>query len=89
MPPKHPTHQIYFPITVPLAPCDRSYGDDVYGWLDGGGGGGGSHDDYRRLGSGDGAHVAGRRRVPQQRHNRLHRKFGLKLLGRLRDVLSG
>ena len=28
MPPKHPTHQIYFPITVPRAPCDRSYGDN-------------------------------------------------------------
>ena len=49
MPPKHPTHQIYVPITVPRAPCDRSYGDDVYGWLDGGGGGGGGSLDGVRV----------------------------------------
>ena len=50
-PPRHPT-QIYFPITVPLTPCDRSYGDDDDGWLDGGGGGGGGSLDGARMAQG-------------------------------------
>ena len=45
--PSTPLIRSTFPITVPRAPCDRSYGDDVYGWLDGGGGGGGSLDGAR------------------------------------------
>ena len=44
--PSTPLIRSIFP-SPSLAPRDRSYGDDVYGWLDGGGGGGGSLDGVR------------------------------------------
>ena len=44
--PSTPLIRSIFP-SPSLAPCDRSYGDDVYERLDGGGGGGGSLDGVR------------------------------------------